>query len=103
MSHNFFLLCSVSDQFHTDFVRGLSWETNNILLSCGWDGKLHRHSFEGIPIESTTVSIEVPMEDIVGKENCSDKHDNCTMEVTEQHKGIKNGIIRDRIIKSNCD
>lgn len=32
---------------HKDFVRGASWSANEkVLLTCGWDGQLLRHSLE---------------------------------------------------------
>lgn len=93
----------VCDQFHSDFVRGLTWVTHNTILSCGWDGKLHRHILEDISINSSTSSVEVAMEQESEKENCMaavvQDRQLMKMETSEQRK--INGVVDRRHASGN--
>nr|XP_002731413.2 PREDICTED: methylosome protein 50-like [Saccoglossus kowalevskii] len=48
---------------HKDFVHGLSWSpTDNTLLTCGWDGLVHQHSFMPETLSSDGLQSPVAME-----------------------------------------
>ncbi|KAJ8315022.1 hypothetical protein KUTeg_007172 [Tegillarca granosa] len=47
---------------HRDFVRGLSWSSNNKLFTCGWDSQVIAHSISEVSETSKSDSEPVVME-----------------------------------------
>ncbi|XP_077984933.1 methylosome protein WDR77-like [Glandiceps talaboti] len=48
---------------HKDYVRGLSWSpTDNTMLTCGYDGKVHQHSFMPETLTSEGLTTPVAMD-----------------------------------------
>ena len=78
---------------HKDFVRGLSWERDEFLLSCGWDGTISHHSCNRDRLDSFQEAADKAGEGVMESED-GDNHktsDSTNMEVTHQLNGLSRG------------
>ena len=76
------------DQSHNDFVHGLSWQEGVSILSCGWDGKIHRHCYRELLNMSKEETVDVTIEnnDTEKENQCIKVHKDVMLESSEEIK-----------------
>ena len=92
-----------NNNYHTDFVRGLAWQQDGYMISCGWDGRISRHHCPDLSDScSNGVSMEVNLLHSDEKENHGGDMSVKTMQKADLSNEQLNGINRSITSSEGC-